>query len=139
MSMTDAERGMYLAARRIYMTIHYSRAVVDALDNDTSVYRLLLEMAAFDDLIEGSTDEAEYKMQEVIWRRLVLEEARQQKMLLVRDGNPVKTYPVSTSKFGVGDRPAMARQRGGAGRRQIRMARRGPPVGNCLIPHAVRA
>jgi len=28
-----------------------------------------------------------------------------QKMLLVRDGNPVKTYKISTSKFGVGDRP----------------------------------
>ncbi len=30
---------------------------------------------------------------------------RDQKMLLVRDGQPVKTYPISTSKFGVGDRP----------------------------------
>lgn len=28
-----------------------------------------------------------------------------QKMLLVRDGSPVKTYKISTSKFGVGDRP----------------------------------
>ncbi len=28
-----------------------------------------------------------------------------QKMLLVRDGEPVKTYKISTSKFGVGDRP----------------------------------
>lgn len=28
-----------------------------------------------------------------------------QKMLLVHDGNPVKTYKISTSKFGVGDRP----------------------------------
>lgn len=28
-----------------------------------------------------------------------------QKMLLVRDGTPVKVYKVSTSKFGVGDRP----------------------------------
>ena len=28
-----------------------------------------------------------------------------QKMLLVKDGNPVKTYKISTSKFGVGDRP----------------------------------
>lgn len=28
-----------------------------------------------------------------------------QKMLLVRDGTPVKTYKISTSKFGVGDRP----------------------------------
>jgi len=30
---------------------------------------------------------------------------RDQKMLLVRDGTPVKTYPISTSKFGLGDRP----------------------------------
>ena len=28
-----------------------------------------------------------------------------QKMLLVHDGAPVKTYKISTSKFGVGDRP----------------------------------
>jgi hypothetical protein len=28
-----------------------------------------------------------------------------QKMLLVRDGVPVKSYKISTSKFGVGDRP----------------------------------
>lgn len=28
-----------------------------------------------------------------------------QKMLLLRDGAPVKTYRISTSKFGVGDRP----------------------------------
>jgi lipoprotein-anchoring transpeptidase ErfK/SrfK len=28
-----------------------------------------------------------------------------QKLLLVRDGNPVKSYKISTSKFGVGDHP----------------------------------
>ena len=28
-----------------------------------------------------------------------------QKMLLVRDGTPVKAYKISTSKFGIGDRP----------------------------------
>lgn len=28
-----------------------------------------------------------------------------QKMLLVRDGTPVKSYKISTSKFGIGDRP----------------------------------
>lgn len=32
-----------------------------------------------------------------------------QKMLLVRDGEPVKTYKVSTSKFGLGDRPGSNR------------------------------
>ncbi len=30
---------------------------------------------------------------------------RDQKMLLVHDGTPVKAYKISTSKFGVGDRP----------------------------------
>lgn len=30
---------------------------------------------------------------------------RDQKMLLVRDGTPVKSYKISTSKFGVGDGP----------------------------------
>jgi len=30
---------------------------------------------------------------------------RDQRMLLVRDGKPVKSYKISTSKFGVGDRP----------------------------------
>lgn len=30
---------------------------------------------------------------------------RDQKMLLVRDGSPIKTYKISTSKFGEGDRP----------------------------------
>jgi len=30
---------------------------------------------------------------------------RDQKMLLVHDGTPVKSYKISTSKFGVGDRP----------------------------------
>lgn len=32
-----------------------------------------------------------------------------QRMLLVRDGDPVKTYKVSTSKFGLGDRPGSHR------------------------------
>jgi hypothetical protein len=32
-----------------------------------------------------------------------------QKMLLVRDGEPVKTYKVSTSKFGTGDKPGSHR------------------------------
>jgi L,D-transpeptidase catalytic domain len=30
---------------------------------------------------------------------------RDQKMLLVRDGSPIKAYKISTSKFGIGDRP----------------------------------
>ncbi len=35
----------------------------------------------------------------------VLVSVRDQKMVLVKDGRPVKSYPVSTSKFGLGDRP----------------------------------
>lgn len=42
-------------------------------------------------------------------RNKMIVSVRDQKMLLVRDGNPVKTYPVSTSKFGVGDRPGSNR------------------------------
>jgi lipoprotein-anchoring transpeptidase ErfK/SrfK len=34
---------------------------------------------------------------------------KDQKMLLVRDGEPVKTYKISTSKFGLGDRPGSNR------------------------------
>jgi lipoprotein-anchoring transpeptidase ErfK/SrfK len=38
-------------------------------------------------------------------RNKMIVSVRDQKMLLVRDGEPVKTYKISTSKFGVGDRP----------------------------------
>jgi lipoprotein-anchoring transpeptidase ErfK/SrfK len=38
-------------------------------------------------------------------RNKMIVSVRDQKMLLVRDGNPVKSYKISTSKFGVGDRP----------------------------------
>lgn len=38
-------------------------------------------------------------------RNKMIVSVRDQKMLLVRDGTPVKTYEISTSKFGVGDRP----------------------------------
>jgi lipoprotein-anchoring transpeptidase ErfK/SrfK len=38
-------------------------------------------------------------------RNKMIVSLRDQKMLLVRDGNPVKSYKISTSKFGVGDRP----------------------------------
>lgn len=34
---------------------------------------------------------------------------RDQKMLLLRDGKPIKSYQVSTSKFGVGDTPSSNR------------------------------
>lgn len=38
-------------------------------------------------------------------RNKMIVSVRDQKMLLVHDGKPVKTYRISTSKFGVGDRP----------------------------------
>lgn len=38
-------------------------------------------------------------------RNKMIVSVRDQKMLLVRDGAPVKSYKISTSKFGVGDGP----------------------------------
>jgi len=38
-------------------------------------------------------------------RNKVIVSVSDQRMLLVRDGAPVKTYKISTSKFGLGDRP----------------------------------
>lgn len=38
-------------------------------------------------------------------RNKMIVSVRDQKMLLVHDGTPVRTYKVSTSKFGVGDNP----------------------------------
>ncbi len=37
-------------------------------------------------------------------RSKMIVSVRDQKMLLVRDGKPVKSYKISTSKFGIGDR-----------------------------------
>jgi len=42
-------------------------------------------------------------------RNKMIVSVRDQKLLLVRDGAPVKTYKVSTSKFGVGDNPGSNR------------------------------
>ena len=38
-------------------------------------------------------------------RNKMIVSVHDQKMLLVRDGAPVKYYKISTSKFGIGDRP----------------------------------
>ena len=38
-------------------------------------------------------------------RNKMIVSVTEQKMLLVHDGTPVKSYKISTSKFGVGDRP----------------------------------
>jgi lipoprotein-anchoring transpeptidase ErfK/SrfK len=42
-------------------------------------------------------------------RNKMVVSVRDQKMLLVRDGTPVKTYKISTSKFGIGDNPGSNR------------------------------
>ena len=42
-------------------------------------------------------------------RNKMIVSVRDQKMLLVHDGTPVKTYKISTSKFGVGDGPGSNR------------------------------
>jgi lipoprotein-anchoring transpeptidase ErfK/SrfK len=42
-------------------------------------------------------------------RNKMIVSVHDQKMLLVHDGKPVKTYRVSTSKFGVGDQPGSNR------------------------------
>jgi lipoprotein-anchoring transpeptidase ErfK/SrfK len=42
-------------------------------------------------------------------RNKMIVSVRDQKLLLVRDGTPVKSYKVSTSKFGVGDLPGSNR------------------------------
>ena len=38
-------------------------------------------------------------------RNQMIVSVRDQKMLLIHDGTPVKSYKISTSKFGIGDRP----------------------------------
>lgn len=42
-------------------------------------------------------------------RNKMIVSVRDQKMLLLRDGKPIKSYKVSTSKFGVGDVPSSNR------------------------------
>jgi lipoprotein-anchoring transpeptidase ErfK/SrfK len=42
-------------------------------------------------------------------RNKMIVSVNDQRMLLVRDGKPVKTYKVSTSKFGLGDQPGSNR------------------------------
>ncbi len=61
-------------------------------------------------------------------RNKMLVSVRDQKMLLMRDGKPVKTYKISTSKFGVGDVPNSNRTPLG----KMRVAKKiggGQPVG----------
>jgi lipoprotein-anchoring transpeptidase ErfK/SrfK len=42
-------------------------------------------------------------------RNKMIVSVKDQRMLLVTDGNPVKSYRISTSKFGLGDKPGSSR------------------------------
>ena len=75
----------------------------------------------------------------------ILVSVRDQKLLLVREGQPVKCYPISTSKFGLGSQPgskrtplgkmAVARKIGGGVRAgTVFKSRR--PTGEVLRPNA---
>lgn len=70
---------------------------------------------------------------------------REQKMLLVRDGKPVKAYKISTSKFGVGDVPNSNRtplgrmkvaKKIGAGQPAGAVFKSRRPTGEVLKPNA---
>ena len=52
---------------------------------------------------------------------------RDQKMAVMRNGHVVKTYPISTSKFGLGDRKGSCRTPLGAHRK---------PTGECVAPNS---
>lgn len=78
-------------------------------------------------------------------RNKMVVSVRDQKLLLVRDGKPVKTYKISTSKFGIGDRPGsnctplgkmqIAKKIGGSARAgTVFKSRR--PTGEVLRPNA---
>lgn len=61
-------------------------------------------------------------------RNKMIVSVRDQKMLLVRDGEPIKAYKISTSKFGLGDQPGSNRTPLG----RMRVARKiggGEPAG----------
>lgn len=78
-------------------------------------------------------------------RNQMLVSVRDQRLLLVRDGEPIKSYPVSTSKFGLGSQPgtnrtplgkmAVAKKIGGGARAgTVFKSRR--PTGEVLKPNA---
>lgn len=69
---------------------------------------------------------------------------RDQKMAVMRNGRVVKTYPVSTSKFGLGDRKGSCRTPLGAHRIASKIGRGQPkgmvfksrkPTGECVAPN----
>jgi lipoprotein-anchoring transpeptidase ErfK/SrfK len=70
---------------------------------------------------------------------------KDQRMLLVRDGKPVKSYPISTSKFGLGDQPGSNRtpigrmeiaRKIGDGARPGTVFKSRRPTGEVLQPNA---
>ncbi len=78
-------------------------------------------------------------------RNRMVVSVKDQRMLLVTDGEPVKTYRISTSKFGLGDQPGsyrtplgrmeVARKIGG-GQPQGAVFRSRRPTGEVLPPNA---
>lgn len=66
------------------------------------ITRLLLPLVCFVPFLSscGSSVDSDNKM---------IVSVRDQKMLLVRNGEPVKVYKISTSKFGLGDQPGSNR------------------------------
>lgn len=79
------------------------------------------------------------------YRNKMIVSVRDQRMLLTKDGKPVKVYPVSTSKFGVGDGPGtnhtplgrmeVAKKIGGNSRKGTVFKHR-RPTGEVLKPNA---
>jgi len=78
-------------------------------------------------------------------RNKMIVSVRDQRMLLTKDGKPVKVYPISTSKFGVGDGPGtnhtplgkmeVAKKIGDSARRGTVFKHR-RPTGEVLKPNA---
>ncbi|MFA7342901.1 MAG: L,D-transpeptidase family protein [Terrimicrobiaceae bacterium] len=64
--------------------------------NPAHLIRTLLTVIFVSLLFAGCADDTRHRM---------IISAADQKMVLLRDGKPIAVYPVSTSKFGLGDRP----------------------------------
>ena len=78
-------------------------------------------------------------------RNKMLVSVRDQQMLLLRDGKPVKSYPVSTSKYGVGSQPGSYRtplgrmeiaKKIGEGQPEGMVFKSRRPTGEVLAPNA---
>jgi lipoprotein-anchoring transpeptidase ErfK/SrfK len=78
-------------------------------------------------------------------RHTMLVSVRDQRMLLLRDGKPLKTYPISTSKFGLGSQPGSYRtplgrmevaRKIGSGQPEGMVFKARRPTGEILAPNA---